>query len=269
MNPGLGYRKEFEDRTNLVMTGKPVVIEGAFTAPKAISHRGWKKAKHQGQMGSCTGASRSSAEEILNYIATGGMIEVFSMMYAYLQNQIACGLIGRDQGATIDGSARASRETGICREATFPYPGHYLTGIPDAAVQEGKLHLIQNHSVMKSYDEYQWLASGVGVVLIGVEWTSGMTQVRKTMERGDLRGQTLGGHAMVLEGYDSNLADNSGRPYIDLENSHGTGWGDGGFTMVAPGVLDQWFGSGETLIGITDLQSYGPRKVPTYQEWMG
>jgi hypothetical protein len=262
---GLGYRRDLEDFASLIATSKPFVLpEQTFSAPASISHRAWRApAKNQGQVGSCSGFSRASGEEILNWIATGGMVERFSEMYCYLENQKACGLLGRDQGATIDGSLKASQTTGICREASFPYPGRYVTQIPPAAEIEGKAHLINSHSIMKGYaDCLKWISSGVGVVLIGVDWTMGMRNAGKRMTKQTLGGQLLGGHAMVLEGY-NDAGD------LDLENSHSSAWGDGGWCMVAPEVVDYWGAHGATLIGISDLQSYGYRKITSWGEMFG
>lgn len=271
---GLGYRIEIENHANLLATESPFVLTQRFSAPKAICHRPWRRVKNQRRMGSCTGASRASGGEILNWIGSQGGLVQLSIMYCYLENQRACGLLGADQGATIDGSVRAATETGFALEETFPYPDRYSTDVPRAALAEGRLHLIKSHSVMRSYDDvFTWLASGVGVVLIGVPWLSGMTQVGPTMESSDLHGSMLGGHAMLLEGYggpgSQPQVDRDGRPYLDLENSHDTSWGDGGFTLVSPRVVDHWIQSRGVLIGISDMTTYSPRQVATYQEWLG
>jgi len=263
---GTGYRRDAENFANLSATAKPFALTQTYAAPHSISHRSWRTAKNQGRVGSCTGFSRSSGEEILNYIATRGQRLEFSGMYAYLQNQKACGLYGQDVGATIDGSVRAAMETGICREETFPYPGRYVTGIPDAAIEEGKKHLIRSHSVMRSYDDvFAWLASGVGVVLIGIPWTNGLANAGATVEKRQAQGRGGGGHALVLEGYDGDKRDSQGRAYIDMENSHGPGYGERGFTLVSPETIDYLIGDGNAFIGISDLESYGPRQIVTFE----
>jgi hypothetical protein len=270
MSFALGYRKDCENYASLVRTGRLPVIEGAFTAPHSISHRGWRKAKNQGQVGSCSGFSKSSGGEVLNYIATGGQIQHFSDMHSYITNQMCCGLLGSDQGATIDGARKAAEKYGFARDELFPYPGRYMTDIPEAATAEGVKHLVKNHAVLGKYDDlYQWIASGVGVVILGVPWIAGMTQVGKTMELSDLRGHMLGGHALVMHGVNGDVTDGDGRPYIDMENSHSEAWGDSGFTLVSPKVIDRWFQQQETLIGITDLEAFAPRKIASYAEWGG
>lgn len=262
-----GYLQELEDHAALAATAKPFVLEGVqtFAAPKSISHRGWRKPpKNQTQVGRCSGASRASGEETLNYIATGGQIVKFSMDYAYAENQKFCGLYGKgDTGATINGSMEASRNTGIVLESVMPQSPTYNPNIPAGAEAIGKQHLIQSHSIIKSYDEaYKWLASGVGVILIGITWTAKLSQAGKRITMADMFGKPSGGHALLWEGF--NEAGD-----IDMENSWGETWGDGGWSFVAPEVVDYWAQNGATLIGISDLQSYGYRQIKTWGEQFG
>src|ERR1700693_3079902 len=95
MSNGLGYRIDLENRAALRAGSSYQTLPSGFTAPHKISHRGWRRVKNQGRVGRCTGRSRASAEEVLNYIASGGSVEEFSGDYAYIQNQKACGLFGK------------------------------------------------------------------------------------------------------------------------------------------------------------------------------
>lgn len=270
MEHGLGYRQDLEDQANLAATAKPFQLQQTYAAPRTICHRGWKRNKDQDGIGSCTGGSRANGEEVLNYIATGGQVVTLSMMYAYLENQRACGLLGQDQGATIDGSCRAALETGICLEATFPFPARYTTEIPPAAETEGKLHLIRSHAVMRSYDDIlAWIASGVGVVLIGIPWVTGLINAGPRIEYRDAKGHSVGGHALALEGYggpdaDAPVLDSQGRPYIDMENTHTEQWADRGWSLVAPEAITYWIEQRNTLIGISDLEAFAPRPIKTW-----
>lgn len=266
---GLGYRRDLEDMANIHATAAPLYIPQAFSAPKTICHRNWRRAKSQGHVGSCSGFARASGEEVLNFIGTGGRAEVFSAMYCYLTNQKQCGLFGSDQGAQIDGSLRASQIDGVCHDAVFPYPGEYVTHIPPAAPLEGKKHLIRKYAVMRSYDDcYRWLASGVGVILTGTVWTTGMDKVGRIMDLQDLGGTYRGGHARVIHGYGGPgtepEVDSDGRPLLDDENSHGEEWGENGFCLIMPRVIDKWCLKGAVLIGISDLEVFGPRTLPTW-----
>lgn len=267
MERKLGYRQDAEDYASLAATARPLVFTASYKAPKAISHRAWRRVKDQGQVGRCTGASRASAEEVLNWISTGGDIKTFSMDYAYVQNQIASGLFGQgDVGATIDGSMKASRTTGIILEDDMPQSPGYVTQLPVGAEATGKLHLIKSHAIMNSYDDvFQFIASGVGVVLIGIPWTVGMTNLQESMEPGQGGGRILGGHALYFNGFSGTRVDEDSRPYIDMENSHGRDWADAGFCLIAPRVIDKWIDGGNAFIGISDLESFGPRAVATFE----
>lgn len=259
-----GYARSEEDFARLAATAKPFVLTQTYAVPHTIDHRSWRKAKNQGRVGSCTGFSRASGEEVLNWIQTGGQSLHFSEMYAYLQNQKACGLFGRDVGATIDGSVRAAMDTGICLAETFPYPGRYETTIPEAAIEEGRKHLIRSHSVLEKYDDvHEWIASGVGVVQIGIAWTGALANSSGVIDFRVARG-TGGGHALILHGYDGDKRDSRGRPYIILENSHSAEWGDKGFALVEPDAVDYWCEAGNAVIGISDLETYGPREIKTW-----
>lgn len=260
----LGYRPDLEDRDGLVATATPFALPdqpATFSAPASISHRSWRKPpKNQGQVGRCSGASRSSGEEVLNWISTGGQAVRFSMDYAYIENQIACGLLGSDAGATIMGSLKASETTGIVLESVQPQQSGYTTKIAPGAEAIGKQHLIKSHVIIQGYDDaLKWLQTGNGVILIGISWTGGLSQSGKRITRQSMGGRAGGGHALLLEGYDTN-GD------LDMENSWGTQWGDGGWAMVAPEVVDYWGKNGDTLIGISDLQSYGYRKLGSWSE---
>jgi len=121
-----GYRI---DRENIEWLTEQSCSLPAFAAQalQPISRRNWLRPRHQRSMGSCTGFARAACSQILNYVdtlnrfGTPEIIEL-SAMFAYLTNQRECGLIGRDQGATISGALQAAQKWGDCREALFPYP---------------------------------------------------------------------------------------------------------------------------------------------------
>lgn len=257
---GMGYRLDLEDFDNLVATQKPFVLPdrpATFSAPASISHRGWKKIKNQGQVGRCSGASRASGEEILNWIATSEIITL-SMDYAYAENQKYCGLMGQgDVGATIDGSLQASKATGIVLESVMPQSPRYNPTVPAGAEAIGKLHLIQSHAVMQSYDDcLKWLQTGQGVILIGITWTNALSQATKRATSDLARGKG-GGHALCISGY-TEQGD------LDMENSWSNSWGDSGWLMLSPDFVDWEIKNGATFIGISDLQSYGYRVINTF-----
>ncbi len=151
---------------------------------------------------------------------------------------------------------RAAASSGICTEASCPWPGRYVPSVPDSAESEGRLHLIAGHAVMHTSDDiFAWLGHAQGPVLIGVTWTEGLSASTGTIM--SVTGRAIGGHALVLTGYDGD--------FVRMRNSWGDGWARHGDAMVHRQVIDQWLQAGEALIGISDLAAWGPRKINSWK----
>jgi hypothetical protein len=176
-------------------------------------------------------------------------------MFAYLLAQRCDGLSG-DKGATISGAVKAAKQYGICQESTFPYPGRYVTDVPEAAISEASQHRIKNHESLSGYDDcFKWLATGTGVIEIGIPWLGTLANnTNGVIDRAD--GIEYGGHALAIVGY-TKRKDSRGRQYLLMANSHGTQWGAKGFAEIAPALFDEWGrDSYSEMIGMTDLEEY-------------
>lgn len=269
-----GYREDKEDRDYLADLSMRFEVSPQFRvgAMRPITRRNWLFAKNQGQIGSCTGWMRRNASMIQNYVDTlaqTGEAEIveLSAMYCYLTNQQECGLLGRDQGATITGALDAAQECGVCRESTmrYPNPAKYSITIPAAAAAEGKLHLTLKHLRPRTVEQvYQWHQTGMGCTFIGVPWTRRMASNSSgVMKLGDITGPSMGGHALCLTGgHSEQHVDGKGRPYFELLNSHGIDWGDDGYCYVEPACVEFWIESRMSeVICVTDIQEgFSPRR---------
>src|SRR6185312_8242807 len=128
---------------------------------------------------------------------TGGDVIQLSRMFCYLSGQIEAGLIGSDQGCTIQGVVESAKKRGVCLEATFPYSGCYDTSVPPNAITEASQHLARTHAVMQSErDCFSFLASGVGGLICGVPWVQSLVSNSGVVEQ--LYGGVLGMHAIPL-----------------------------------------------------------------------
>lgn len=265
----LGWRHDLEPRDELHRTAAPFQLPNSFRAPAEVDHRGWLKVENQGQLGSCSGHAITSVQEVLNYVATGGQVVQLSRMFGYLAGQQQDNLLGSDQGATITGSVRGARETGCCRESTFPYPQRYTPQIPQPALDEAGQHRVRQHSVLKSYDDcFRWLASGVGAIEIGILWTASLAE-NTTGVIDAQNGSIYGGHALAVVGY-SARTDAQGRQYLWLVNSHGPQWGRQGWAEIAPALFNRWGRDTQSeLIGVTDLAAFAPREIRTWEGMIG
>lgn len=285
--PGLGYARDIERlevlQANSAHFDGPSLLRAcraAFDVPKTITQRGWrKKPKFQGRMGSCSGFSRATGGEILVNYASGRTDQHFSEMYCYLQNQACDGTLGQgDSGASIQGSVQAAQTTGFADYPTLPYTQAFLDGeydptIPAVAVADGSKHLVKRTSVMKSAEDcYHWLATGQGVVLNGTPWPEGYSQAGKGRElitKKDMWGRLLGWHAKVLTGYSVDILDESGNPAFEEENSHGTGWADGGWGYLSWRLVDWFISQGGVFLGISDMAWVAPRKIDSFRGFGG
>ncbi len=249
-----GWRMDLEDRNELHRTAVKFSFRAPVNAPEVINHRGWLSVERQ-SISSCAGHAGSTVAEVCNKIQTGKGRQ-FSRMWCYLMGQKRCGLFGRDQGCTIGGVIDALKQDGVPQEATFPYPGRYITKIPQAAIEEAMPHKMRSHQVMRSYDDvYAFLAAGIGAIEIGINWTSSLANNTSGVIE-SVSGSSLGGHALAFVGY-TDRKSRDGRKYIDMVNSHGTGWGNKGFAEVSPEQVDRWCRSSNyEFIGVSDLEAY-------------
>jgi C1A family cysteine protease len=240
----------------------------AYRVPEEIDARSTQTVKDQGQLGSCSGFSRSSLEERLNFIVTGQKGPALSAMFAYLTNQQECDCFGADNGATIAGSVQAATKEGICEDTLFPYNGRYTTTIPDQASAEGKLHPVKSHSVIADYQSAMQYLGTAGVIQIGVPVGSGFQNCS-----GPLTAQAVqrdshnpeGGHALAVIGYlkpaTIGVPNGDGRAWLLGQNSWGaSGWGANGFFFIDPKAWDYWakivpHGDVE-LIGMSGLAAF-------------
>lgn len=256
-----GYAIGRERKQQLIATSyrQPMT---AFRAPEEVDHRGWVKTENQGPIGSCTGNARTTAAEILHWLATGGDIVQFSRMFAYLTAQKIDGITG-DNGATIDGSAQAGRDVGNCLETTFAYPRQYVgpNSIPAAAYTEGLDHQERQHAIVTEYGQlFDYLASGAWAVFWGIVWDASMANAWGKPLIDSVGGKRYGAHAIALTGYTKRKIGS--RNCIIQSNSHGPDWGVGGHAELSPRIVDYYLGHRQTVcIAISDMEVPAPRSV--------
>jgi C1A family cysteine protease len=259
-----GWRRDKEDIASLTAKARTFSAPQLMAdAPDEVDHRAWMTVWNQLQLGSCTGHAESEVLELCEFIKSGGNVVQFCRMFCYIAGQMESGMLGSDQGATIEGVVDATVKKGVCLESTWPYTGKYTTQIPQAALTEAAPHTLNTHTILNTYTAiFNWIAAGNGGVIIGIDCVQAIFDCTGVLDK--LYGKSEGGHALALLGY-SKRVDSSGRKYIWLLNSWGTSWGNKGWAEIAPSVIDQWCQSGEVMIGVSDLQTYGVRPIPTWK----
>jgi len=260
----LGWIREEENVSYLRNEGLKFKPQLTFAAPEEFDTRSIINVENQGGTSSCVGHATSSCMEACAYIAAANtnnqQPDQFSRWYAYLSAQEAGGMLGRDNGATMSGAAKAMKSKGCCKESTLPFTGRYFTKIPSAAHTEASKFKIQSHTSLTNYQSvFDFIAGGFGGVIIGIAWTSRLANSNGVFELNDVKGGG-GGHALLLWGY-SRRVDSQGRKYIWLHNSHSKSWGNGGRAEVAPDVIEWWGQSrSNEMIGLSDLTGFDKQR---------
>lgn len=244
----LGWRADREDKSFLYGRSTRFEYLPMSELPERVDPRGKIGVKDQGQVGACSGFSRSYCMEALSNGIGGEGIQ-FSPMFAYLSGQKEDNLLGGDSGATISGGIKASRKYGNCPDALFPFPGRYVTRIPDACWPAAEKHQLLAHAPVSSAEECrQAIGSGYPVYL-GIMWDRSMDA--PVIDRYRVGGGG-GGHAVCLLGYDGD--------YLLMLNSWGPGWGDRGWARWHMRAVDSMIRSSfSEFFIVSEIEQPHPR----------
>jgi C1A family cysteine protease len=199
----------------------------------------------QGQLGSCTANAIAGA---FQFDQMKEKINVFapSRLFIYYNERVLENTVSIDSGAFIRDGIKTINSYGVCKESTWPYNINSFTVTPPtAAYNEAKGHIaLAYYRVNVSVNDIKTaLASGFPVVVgISVYASFETMSVARTgvVPMPATRDQYLGGHCVLLVGY-----DNAKQRFI-ARNSWGTSWGDKGYfylpyTYATPSLMaDCW-----------------------------
>lgn len=221
---GLGWIPQLPDhRDHALRIGAPIEL------PTSIDLRNYMPPiGDQGQLGSCTAWAATAA---YRYEMLRQSLPDFepSELAEYYWTRALEGTTKVDAGASIRDSIKVLAKVGAVPCDRWPYDISKFAKRPSAAVRRAaKLHLaIEYQSVPQgSLSVKTALSDGLPVVFgISVYESFESQEASRTgvIPIPDARDQLLGGHAIVLVGYD----DASRR--FTFRNSWGTGWGESGY----------------------------------------
>lgn len=184
----------------------------------------------QGQLGSCTAnavAAVVAYDEHRQHLPNA--MDVPSRLFIYWNERHLEGTEDRDSGASIRDSIKAVHHWGYCRETTWPYNvAAFQTQPPAEAYTEAQHHKAVEYRRVPGHLNtlLELLAEGQLIVLgISVYESLESPEVART---GDVplpskSESLLGGHAIVLVGYDT------ARMRFIWRNSWGPQWGQQGY----------------------------------------
>lgn len=222
----------------------------------------------QGSIGSCTAMAAVGAAEFLDNIADKVYLDKSKMFEYYNVRKEDGTLEFGDCGGTIRSSIKALVDYGVCLEDTWEYKKELLNKEPDEdAYREGGQYKALTYVSLSSVDDIKATLNGKIPVNIGFY----VFQSIYDSNSGDipypsLEEVYLGGHAVLLVGYDDNKEIKNRRTgeatvgAFLIRNSWGTRWGELGYgwlpyDYIQDGLADDFW----AILSIDGSENPAPR----------
>jgi len=203
----------------------------------------------QGQIGSCTANSSSSALAFLEH--KGQQATLYSRLFIYAMTRMLEGTpLYEDSGAQIRDVMKALSTYGVPQELTWPYDTSKFSVIPPP---QAKAEALNHKAILyfrcpNLYTLKASLFQGFPVV-IGFSVLDNMISdecARTGIVKPPAPGEAFdGGHAVLAVGYNDNMVCGAERGAVLCQNSWGTGWGEGGFFWLP---YSFWMGGEGALV---------------------
>lgn len=189
----------------------------------------------QGQLGSCTAnAGAGLAEFLLRKFNLADFMP--SRLFIYYNERVIDGDVPQDAGASLSDAIQVMTTDGVPPEVMWPYDiTQFATDPPQPVYDAGKLALMgpgqqvnQDDTDLKGV-----LASGYPVIFGFTVYESFESQEVASTGIVPMPGpdeQILGGHAVMIVGYDS--TDTTEPTKWKVRNSWGSGWGLSGYFIM-------------------------------------
>lgn len=161
---------------------------------------------------------------------------VFSPAFIYNQQNG-----GEDKGLYYYKTMEFLKSNGAAPWSSMPYSDKdYLTQPSASSKKEALKYKIKSFSRLnfKNPDEIKRVLAGKNVVMVGMIIDDAFYKLKGSTIYDENGGQSYGGHAMTIVGYDDQKKSKSGKKgAFKLQNSWGTNWGDKGFGWVSYSML--------------------------------
>lgn len=161
---------------------------------------------------------------------------VFSPAFIYNQQNG-----GEDKGLYYYKTMEFLKSNGAAPWSSMPYSDKdYLTQPSASSKKEALKFKIKSFSRLnfKNPDEIKRVLAGKNVVMVGMIIDDAFYKLKGSTIYDENGGQSYGGHAMTIVGYDDQKKSKSGKKgAFKLQNSWGTNWGDKGFGWVSYSML--------------------------------
>lgn len=223
-----GWKKQLPDHRDKVFKLNPVI---STNLPTSVDHRKsgfMPRVYDQGQLGSCTANSIAAALEF-DRKKQGLDVWTPSRLFIYYYERLGEGTVNSDAGAAIRDGYKVINTTGYAKETTWPYDVKKFNLKPnaDAQAEAATYKSVSYQSVDQNENSIKSVLAEGYVISFGISVFQSF-ETRDVASNGFVpmpRGHegNLGGHAILLVGYDDN------RQVYIFRNSWSEQWGDGGY----------------------------------------
>ncbi len=182
----------------------------------------------QGQLNSCTANALAAAVDFDNHLRTQQFLTP-SRMWIWYQERAMEGHVGQDVGAQVRDGAKVVATLGACPDTDWPYdPATFAQAPPQKDYSDALGDRVLTYSAPPQdlWSLKSVLAGGRPVVFgftVYSEFESPQVAASGIVPMPNPTGQVVGGHAVVLVGY------NDAVDRFRVRNSWGTTWGQAGY----------------------------------------
>lgn len=207
---------------------KPIVVKSASL------RSGMPKVYDQGQLGSCTGNAIAGAFEY-DQMKQGLKDFMPSRLFIYYGERSIEGTIPLDNGASLRDGFIVINKSGVCSEVTCPYDIANFTNKPSVnAYTEALTHKsVKYMSIPATVTALkQAIVEGYPVIIgfsVPQSFESQSLATTGFMTIPTQKDKIIGGHAVVICGFNDNLTNNNTTGFFEVRNSWSPDWGLGGY----------------------------------------
>lgn len=222
-----GWRRDKPDRRDHLRVQRP----GVALPPYVDLTAQMPPVYDQGNLGACTGNAVAAA---VAFARSKQKLADFtpSRLFIYYNERVLEGTIESDAGAEIRDGIASTAKLGVCNETDWPYDvGKFAVRPPDACYASATTDLVTAYArVDQTLDGLrECLAAGFPVVFgftVYESFESGAVAASGVMPMPRAAEKALGGHAVVMAGYDDD------HQMFIVRNSWGASWGRAGYFLM-------------------------------------
>ena len=196
---------------------------------------------NQGNLGSCTANSLAYCFDYCRLTQGLPLLNTPSRLFIYYNERNYEGTTASDHGAQIYDGVKVLNEIGACSSSLWPYvPSNWATPPPPNCYSQASQNIaLTFNAVSQSLDQIKATIRSGYPIEFGFK-VFNFFESSYVADTGMLicpqnpidMSTNLGGHAVVMIGYNDNIQTLNGMGVFIVRNSWGSNWGDGGYFFM-------------------------------------